>query len=96
MSIVCVRLSKIDRVPGCFRGGRQWRPDQVWNIVTGIAASKSREISYDSTMLNVFKGDEVALQQLVSLDLISVTYQDGVPDKLRAGPSDAFFLQFRP
>ena len=50
-----------------------------------IAESGSNEISYDTTLLNVFKGDEVALQQLVSLDIIGITYKDGVPDNLRAG-----------
>ncbi|MDR3740074.1 MAG: hypothetical protein P4L40_13760, partial [Terracidiphilus sp.] len=54
-------------------------------MMLGIADSKTGEIPYDTTLFNVFKGDEVALQQLVPLDIISVSYKDGVPEKIRAG-----------
>lgn len=50
-----------------------------------VAASSTKEVSYDATLLAVFKGDEVALQQLISLDLLSVTFKDAVPHTLRAG-----------
>lgn len=56
-------------------------------------AAPSKEISYDVTLMSVFKGDEVALQQLVSLDILSVTYKGAVPDRLRAGATPTLRAQ---
>ncbi len=88
----CVKvISSPPRSFVCLRDS--WRPEQLWTLVQRIVASPGNEIAYDSTLLNVFDGDTVALQQLVAMNVLMITYYNDVPSTLRAGERRPFLSQ---